>query len=184
MTVYQAYCRDPSRDVTWLPTILCSYEALLQEERLTSQEVAAFERKLETWWSTQQSIAPGLGEPAPRTPVQTSVVITGGIYTVNAVLRKPWCLEVKDHLSKPQFVPIFPVKRVAVSCHLVFVRPRPIVAKLLGVRLLILQCVFSVGAMRSWDQSWNCWSHDGTVRVERSGEALKQTNKHKHEKHY
>ena len=65
-------CIDPNCDVTWLPTILCSYEALLQEERLASQEVTAFERKLETWSSTQQSTAPRLGECAPRPPVQTS----------------------------------------------------------------------------------------------------------------
>ena len=34
--------------------------------------MAAFERKLETWSSTQQSTAPRLGECAQRPPVQTS----------------------------------------------------------------------------------------------------------------
>ena len=37
----------------------------------------------------------------------TGGVEVGGICAVNAVLRKPYCLKVKDHLHKPEVLPTF-----------------------------------------------------------------------------
>ena len=51
----------------------------------------------------------------------------GGICAGNATVRKSYCLNVKDHPSNLQFLPIFHciavLERIAASCYLVSVRP-------------------------------------------------------------